>query len=344
MKLFAFGVLFGFSGLLLGLTGLGTALAVFAPDRMPAPAITRLVQLDEKLRFLRERPELDPTIVSVGSSIAWRQLDGRALDPVAGGDKRFFNGGTGYLQIHQTRDLTRFYLNQFGNARLLLMMINLPDFRDCTNEPADMLVHDDARRYAFGGWPAAYFYFRYVSPQRYLRTAMSRANELEPYVGESFVDAYGSSPMQVPPDRLPGLRYGDISNDPACVAELKGFIDEITGRGIRVLLVAPPVHPEYRAKFPREMGWLRRILAEVERSVEQPQRFTLRDLTRASDFGAEDFFDAFHLQWPAVQVLSHQIARMIETPAPNGRDANAPGMPLSLDAGHGPLRPALVTP
>lgn len=330
MKVYALGLLLGFAGVLLGLSGAGTTLALLAPERMPAPAITRLVQLDEKLRFIRERPALDPTILAVGSSITWRQLDGRAIDRVAGGKHRFFNGGTGYLQIHQTRDLTLFYLDQFENTRVVLLMIGLPDFRDCSNEPADMLNHADAARYAFGQWPEPYFYFRYVSPQRYLRTAMTRADQLTPYEGEHFLDSYGSSPIQLPEGRMPGLRYGDIGNDPACVRELSDFVNELTGRGLQVVMVSPPVHPAYREQFPGEMAWLRRALQTFEAGVQDRDRFSLHVLTAEPGYDGADFFDAFHLQWHAVQALSRRVAALLEAdrtqalrapaPAPHARD------------------------
>jgi hypothetical protein len=47
--------------------------------RMPAPAMTLVQHLDEKLRYLRDHPEFTPELVAVGSSIAWRQLDGSPL-------------------------------------------------------------------------------------------------------------------------------------------------------------------------------------------------------------------------------------------------------------------------
>ena len=67
--------------------GLAIAYGVLGETgRLPAPAITRIEYLDEKLRFLRERPELKPEIVAVGSSIAWRQLDGDAFAERFGGN------------------------------------------------------------------------------------------------------------------------------------------------------------------------------------------------------------------------------------------------------------------
>src|SRR3546814_18566499 len=80
-------------------SGLATAYAAFAtvwPESLPAPAISRLVQIDEKLRFLRQHPGLDPEVLAVGSSITWRQIDGDAFSTsVDGDDGRFLNGGTG---------------------------------------------------------------------------------------------------------------------------------------------------------------------------------------------------------------------------------------------------------
>ena len=69
MKRFALGIAAGAVAVFGGLATAYGALKTVWPESLPAPAISRLVQIDEKLRFLRRHPEIDPKILAVGSSI-----------------------------------------------------------------------------------------------------------------------------------------------------------------------------------------------------------------------------------------------------------------------------------
>ncbi|MPY68678.1 MAG: hypothetical protein GEU92_01185 [Alphaproteobacteria bacterium] len=310
MKKFGYGILAGLLAVPLCIVAAFAGLAVFAPASMPAPAISSLVHLDEKFRFLREHPEFDPRILAVGSSITWRQLAGKALEAEAGGPHGFLNGGTGYLRVHQTHALTRFYLSRFRNVRVVLVMIGPPDFRGCTEDPAELFVQKDAARYAFEGWPALYFYLRYFTPRRYLETTMKLAGRQAPLGGDLYLDPYGSGPVQLPDGVKTGLRYGKLDKDPACVDALVGLAQDLKDRGIHLMLVFPPVHPEYRARFPDEMRWLENAAARMERERQKnPRHLTVLRMYGDNSFAARDYFDAFHLQWPAVKILSTRIAQ-----------------------------------
>ncbi len=314
LKHFGIGILAGFGALVGGLTAVGVAVAHFAPGNMPAPAISTLVHMDEKLRFIRERPALDPTILAVGSSVTWRQTAGGAFDAVAGTAGSFLNGGTAFLQIHQTRAMARFYLNHFQNVRTLLVMTSLADFGDCTTQPEYLVAQEDAARYAFDNWPAPYFYFRYVSPQRYVRTAMTLAERRTPLTGDLYLDSYGSGPLQVPDTMKRGLRYDKIARDPACIAALDGLVADTEARGIRLVLVFAPIHPEYRALYRADITWLEGVASRVAAAGKRGEKKAIvLDMIREPSFAESDFFDAFHLQWNAVKVLSERIAVSLKT-------------------------------
>jgi hypothetical protein len=309
LKHFGIGILAGFVALVGGLTAVGVAIARFAPENMPAPAISTLVHMDEKLRFIRERPALDPTILAVGSSVTWRQVAGGAFDAVAGGAGSFLNGGTAQLQVHQTRTMTNFYLSHFPNVRALLVMVSLPDFSDCTIQSEHLVEQKDAARYAFDNWPATYFYFRYVSPQRYLRAAMTLAERRTPMTGDLYLDVHGSGPLQVPDTMKRGLRYGKTPRDPACTAALDSLIADMEARGIQLVLVFAPIHPDYRALYPADITWLDDLAGRVAAAGRLGGKKTIvLDMIRDPSFAGDDFFDAFHLQWNAVKVLSKRIA------------------------------------
>jgi hypothetical protein len=297
------GVVAFVAGLLAGYS----ALAIGWPSSLPAPAIGRLVHIDEKLRFLRDRPELDPQILAVGSSITWRQLDGRAFGDAAGGGRRFFNGATGFLKIHQTADLLDFYLAHFRHVDTVLILTNQEDFSDCTTLPAAMLDHRAAAEYAFGDWPSVYFYFRYFSPQRYLRTASSLAHRRRPLVGDLYLDAYGSGPVMVPASKERGLRYKPVDPDPACTADLIALSHRLTARNLRLVVVFPPIHPDYRRAYPEAIAWTERTVTRVAAATAADKTLVV-PLYDDRRFDAKDFYDAYHLQWPAARRLSTIVA------------------------------------
>lgn len=311
MRRFALGILAGCFGLLGSLAAGYAALALLLPASFPAPPLTRLAAMDEKLRFLREHPEIDPRILAVGSSITWRQLAGDSFDRAAGGRRHFLNGATVSLQIHQTRDLLDFYLHNYPRVRTVLIMVGLPDFADCSTEPRTILDHAAAKAYAFDRWPAAYFYLRYFSPQRFARTAMTLAERQTPLTGDLYLDAYGSGPLQVREEFKRGLRYQAIEPDPACVAALIDLSASLTERGVNLVLVFPPLHPEYRQAYPGSVPATCRIAREVDLATRK-HNTDLLVLPQDSGFAGEDFFDAFHLQYAAAKRLSAQVARRIE--------------------------------
>src|SRR5918993_2346398 len=117
-------------------------------DRLPAPPITKVEFLDEKLRFLRERQDLDPTFVLVGSSMALRQFDGR---PFASrlGQEHVLNGASTLINVHQTRFLTSFYMEHLPKLQTIILMLGPPDFKNCTTTSANLFDPEDASGYAF---------------------------------------------------------------------------------------------------------------------------------------------------------------------------------------------------
>ncbi|HLT77699.1 MAG TPA: hypothetical protein VKZ87_09955 [Ferrovibrio sp.] len=315
MKRFAFGLLAGCIGVFGTIAASYGLLALASPENMPAPPITRLSALDEKLRYIRRNPELDPQILAIGSSIAWRQLDGAAFDAMAGRSGAFLNGGTVHLQMHQSREMLDFYLDHFSKVRSVLLLAGPPDFSDCSTAPAAMMPEDEAAAYAFRDWPAAYFYLRFFAPQRFIKAAANLPERQKPLLGDLWLDRWGSGPLHVPETMQRGLRYGPTGTDPACIDALLGMAGDLRARGVAFTLVFPPVHPAYREKYPAVMASLCGIARRLEPAIADG---SLRLLQYQDDprYGEADFFDAFHLQFPAVQRFSGEVAQAMGGPPP----------------------------
>ena len=276
-------------------------------DRLPAPPITKVEFLDEKLRFLREHQDLDPTLAVVGSSMALRQFDGR---PFASrlGQKQVLNGASTLIKVHQTRFLTSFYMQHFPKLQTIMLMLGPPDFENCTTTPADLFDLDDASGYAFKQDMAAPLYLRYFAPVLYLRRARNMQERRVPLSGEFWMDEYGSSPLQWTPEMITGLRYGALNFDRSCVDHLQQLLTEIKAKGVRPVVVFSPLHPEYRRQYPEAVQRLKEVGGRVAAELREGVDFF--DMSE-SDFEADDFFDAVHLQWTAVQRFSGRLVDLV---------------------------------
>ena len=285
-------------------------------DRLPAPPITKVEMLDEKLRFLRERRDLDPTFVLIGSSMALRQFDGR---PFASrlGQRHVLNGASTLINVHQTRFLTSFYMEHLPKLQTIVLMLGPPDFENCTTMPADLFDPEDASGYAFKQEMAAPLYLRYFAPVLYLRRARNFHERRVPLTGDFWMDEFGSAPMQLTPEMMSGLRYEALKFDRSCVNHLQQLLTEIKAKGIRPVVVFSPIHPEYRRKYPETIQRLKEVGGKVGAELREGVDFF--DMSE-SDFEATDFFDAVHLQWTVVQRFSDRLADLV---LPNKAAANA---------------------
>ncbi|MCA0420425.1 MAG: hypothetical protein LCH80_17145, partial [Proteobacteria bacterium] len=158
MKAYLLGLLVGGFSALAVVAGGFMAVMTFKPQNLIAPAISSVESVNEKFRFIRRHPGLNPEVVLVGSSIAWRQVDGAAFS--AGTGATFLNGATALLAVHQTRYLTKFYTDLFPRASTFVMLTNLTDFGDC-GQNRNIFKPDDAEKYVRGEWPEVFFYMKY---------------------------------------------------------------------------------------------------------------------------------------------------------------------------------------
>jgi hypothetical protein len=306
LKAFSFGIAAGFTVAFAAIASVFGAVGVLWPERLPPPAISSLAVIDEKLRFLRGRPELDPQILAVGSSITWRQLSGEEFAR----NGRFLNAGMVKLKAHHTAAMAEFFLDRYRSVGELVTLVSLPDFEDCS-DAALMFDPDDALRYAFDGWPSSYFYLRYFDLQRYVRTARTLVEKRVPMSGELYIDDYGSGPIQISRELDLGLRYHDIYPDPHCTASLVALAAKAAARDVDVMIVFSPIHPDYRALHPVSMQAMAQLVEDV-RTAATPYGAKVLSLFDDPRFTARDFYDAFHLQWDAVDDLSRVVANTLQ--------------------------------
>src|SRR6185437_14416731 len=66
--------------------------AIKALGLLPPPQLSNNLCIDEKLAYLRAHPIEQPTILTVGSSVAWRNIDSAAFREASDGRSMPLNG------------------------------------------------------------------------------------------------------------------------------------------------------------------------------------------------------------------------------------------------------------
>lgn len=92
---------------------------------------------------------------------------------------------------------------------------------------------------------------------------------------------------------------------------LRGLVADLRGEGIQVLLVAPPLYPNFHARVRREVELFRATMSEL--AAEQGVHF--EDLTdpRRSGLTPDNFMDVVHVNDQGATKLSRQIAKVIRS-------------------------------
>ena len=122
-------------------------------------------------------------------------------------------------------------------------------------------------------------------------------------MGEMWMDEFGSGPMQWTESMMRGLRYGAITLDKHCADALHDLVSDLTTR-VFTVVIFPPIHPEYRQLFQQTITDLKAVAEELR--VSTSGKVQIIDVIEDSS-RPEDFFDAVHLQWSAVQQLSQSL-------------------------------------
>ena len=287
----------------------GSLAALGAVGRLPAPALTNSFCVDEKLAFLRDhRGAPPPDVLVVGSSVAWRHVDGAAVVARAPG-VRPLNGGFCGFSMDQTEFATRWLLRRHPTVREVALVAAPQDFENCGAAPKEPFDPADADAFLAERGFSPRFYLRYFDPFSLARNALLVARRRagtdlrDPLV----FDAYGDAPLD--PGPTGDLGYGAIERlDPACFAALRRMAADLTDRGLRMVVATTPVNPEWRSRFDPED----KLMDALERGLEQAVAGT--DSTvwaghRLASPGLASFTDAIHLRWAAAQEFSRALVR-----------------------------------
>ncbi|WP_181707055.1 hypothetical protein [Chthonobacter rhizosphaerae] len=280
-------------------------------DRLPPPPFTATDCIDEKFAFLRDRDPTEADLLAVGSSVTWRNLDFAAVSAAETGASKPLNGAPCFLQVNQTRFLTDFYLDRMPKVKTVVSLFAMRDFETCGGDGA-FFRPELLDLYVFERWSGLPVYFINFRPRPFLASVRHikemRTGELErtPLV----MDAYGSGPLDVPPET-----WGDVKIDPACMAHLARMEKDLSERGVRWIVVLFPPMPSWLERHDptgaRDLAWRR----EVASKLAAPSTVVVD----GRDAGLKDvnfFTDPAHLNWKQVPDFTRWIFERVADRTP----------------------------
>jgi hypothetical protein len=301
----------------------GVFLLLQAKGRLPPPPIANNICIDEKLRFLRDRPSMAESrnLLVVGSSVAWRSIDAGAMVESAQ-DLQPLNGGFCSLRINQALYVGDWLLQRLPAVRSVVLVASPFDFEGCESRPAAPFDRASADEYVYGGtskWP---FYLRYFDVLSMLRNAMhiSDMRKDPDHAIPLIFDEFGDGPLDTEASK-PTLIYGAVGKlDRSCFKALGAFAKRMESSGREFAVVTTPLHPDWKEQFDAH-GRIRQELRQSITNALVQTGGTYWDGDAKVPFGKDAFTDAVHLRWSAAGSFSRVVAEALA----NRREASGAG-------------------
>ena len=295
------------------LTSIVSVIAIFiildGHQRLPPPPIANNICIDEKLAFLREHTFNSPSVLVLGSSIAWRNVDSAAFSKATGG-LHAVNGAFCGLRINQTAFVGDWLLDRLPSVRSVVVVASPFDFVGCNVNPSAVFSRNAADEFVFNREPKWGFYFRYFDPISMVRNAIyigdmrSKPASLQPLIFTKF----GDGPLDTDLSQ-PTLIYGAVPElDRNCFDALRTLANRLASEGRKLAVVTTPLNPEWKKSFDRDGGLGKRLGSAIVESVQQTDaRYFDGDAN--ANMSREAFADAIHLRWAAATTFSATFAR-----------------------------------
>lgn len=220
-------------------------------ENLPPPAFSNNLCVDEKLDFLRSNPIASPNLLVIGSSVAWRHVDGDALVREIP-DANPLNGAFCGLFANQAVYVANWLLDREPSIRHVVMVADPQDFTGCWRVPDAVFSRSDADAYLAEQATPWGYYMRYFSPRSLVRNALTikdqRAgrSEWDPLV----FNRYGDGPL-VTDDSRPLLYGQPEALDRNCFNALATLSQRLEREGRRFTMVATPLHPQWKERYDR---------------------------------------------------------------------------------------------
>lgn len=297
---------------LLVLSGIGLVagahVALARKGLLPPPPLAATGCIDDKFRALRNAPLADRTLLAVGSSATWRNLDIPALERRLQGS-RGFNAAPCYLHIDQTEYLAAFLLGRIPEVDTVITVVAPRDFESCA--PEERAFFDAALTATYLDRQVPHW-LPYVTGFRPLYLAReSLARRASP--PDDPQDPLGSSILRNPHFWRPAPAF-----DARCYDALTELEETVTSRGARLVVAPLPIMPEWAAQFDPDGSLITTWMDEIRAALLRPGTI-IADGT-ALRWDDTRFADPVHLLYPHHTPFTEFIADAIARHARQSRD------------------------
>lgn len=116
---------------------------------LPPPAFANSLCTDEKLNFMRDHKVDSPNLLVVGSSVAWRHIDGETLESMLPGT-RPLNAGFCGLTVNQSVFVADWMLDRYPRVNDVLLVVSPQDLTRCNATRTEVFSRTDADSFVFG--------------------------------------------------------------------------------------------------------------------------------------------------------------------------------------------------
>ncbi|WP_407290751.1 hypothetical protein [Stutzerimonas zhaodongensis] len=301
-------------------------LTLFALERtgnLPPPAFSNNLCVDEKLAFLRDNPIDSPNLLVIGSSVAWRHVDGHALVN-AMPEVRPMNGAFCGLFANQSTYVGHWLLDRQPSIRSVVMIADPQDFAGCWRVPAAVFNREHVDPYVYEDTSRWGYYMRYFAPKSLARNALTvkaqRAGRIEwdPLVFNRF----GDGPLRTRNTRE--LMYGKPDAlDHNCFSALQAMGERLQREGRDLMVVSTPLHPEWKERYDPDGTFLANFDQRIADALGDSGTYWNADKDWSTPVGS--FVDAVHLRWSAAQAFTEALAEQMQ------RAATGPSAPTTMD-------------
>jgi hypothetical protein len=267
---------------------------------LPAPPVTATWCFNTKFAFLRDAPLGDRTLVAVGSSATWRNLDMAVFEARLPGS-RALNASPCFLHVDQTMFLASFLLERMPRLDTMLVVLHPRDYESCA--PADTAFFDPwlAGEYVDGAAPKWLVYLLGFRPAWLLREAIRLHRTGGRGAISALDDPLGSSILQRKASYWPPFVL-----DSRCDPWLARLETMAAHRGVRLVVATVPTMPAWAAEFDPGGDAVDRWTRDVAGALRQPGTVFLDG--RGLRWPDEHFADPAHLMYPHHRAFSHWIA------------------------------------
>ena len=276
-----------------------TLVALAGSNRLPAPPLTATACLDEKLAFTRSAALEEATLLAIGSSATWRNLDMRRLEQSQFG-VRALNAATCYLHVDQIAFLTELLLERAARVTYVLTVLALRDFENCDPKDTKIAQPTLTRAYLLGILPGWVVHFVNFRPSYILHQAFTIKAER---AGLLSSDQYGSSPAY----RVNNWNPPPVV-DQRCFDALERLESSVAGKNARLVVATVPVMPRWSAEFDPNKHIVAHWTDGVRAKLSSRTMFVDGRMFLWPD---EGFADPVHLLWPKGAEYTEFIAAAI---------------------------------